>query len=253
MRVYKIISLFILTSLLWSCGGVSQKDYDELKDENIFLKESLNATHSSVLNQAAIINKTLSELAEISGNTMELRVDIENGTARLKQADRISNKIKAIKSRINSLEKEIEDNSAYKKIVYNLNTIIKERETEIYSLKKTIERQKTTIIEQDSTINKQQEEIEQQGQLLSNQQEQLKKAVKTQAQLLYQAASEFEQFANDVPDVSKKKNQKKVNEWAITMLSRSLLYYQESQKYGIDASSAISRVQRRIATLRKEI
>jgi len=243
--------LFVLTGLLWSCGGVSQKDYDELKDENKLLKESLDATHTSVLNQAATINKTLSELAEISGNTMELRVDVEKGIARVKQADRISSNIKAIKSRIASLEKQVGNDSAYKKIVANLKTIVKEKEAEINSLKKIIESQNITIIEQDSTINQQQQAIEQQGLLLSNQQEQLRKAVKIQAHLLYQAASEFEQFAKEVPDVSRKKNQKKVNEWAITMLSRSLLYYQESQKYGINASLDISRVQRRITTLRK--
>ena len=244
MRVYKIISVLILAGLFYSCGGgVSQKDYDELKDENKLLKESLDATHTSVLNQAATINKTLSELAEISGNTLILRGDIENGTARVTQAEKLSTNIKVIKNRIAALEKQIGNDKAYKKIVSNLKTIIKEKEAEINSLKVIIENQNTTITEQKSTI-------EQQGLQISNQQEQLHQAVKAQASLLYQAASEFEQFADDVPDVSRKKNKEKVNEWAISMLSRSLLYYQESQKYGIDASSAISRVQRKIATLR---
>ena len=245
MRVYKIISVLILAGLFFSCGGgVSQKDYDELKEENKLLKESLDATHTSVLNQAATINKTLSELAEISGNTLKLRGDIENGIARVTQAEQISRNIKAIKNKISSLEKQIGNDSAYKKIVSNLKTIIKEKEEEINSLKEIIENQNATITEQKSTI-------EQQGQKLSNQQEKLKQAVKVQAKLLYQAASEFEKFAEDVPDVSRKKNKKKVNDWAISMLSRSLLYYQESQKYGIDASSDISRVQKRIVTLRK--
>lgn len=245
MRVCKIISVLILAGLFYSCGGgVSQKDYDELKDENKLLKESIDATHTSVLNQAATINKTLSELAEISGNTMALRGDIENGVARVTQAEQISRNIKAIKNKISSLEKQVGNDSAYKKIVSNLKTIIKEKEAEINSLKEIIENQNTTITEQKSTI-------EQQGQRLNNQQEKLKQAVKVQAKLLYQAAGEFEQFAEDVPDVSKKKNKKKVNDWAISMLSRSLLYYQESQKYGIDASSDISRVQKRIVALRK--
>lgn len=245
MRVYKIISVLILAGLFYSCGGgVSQKDYDELKDENKFLKESLDATHTSVLNQAATINKTLGELAEISGNTLILRGDIENGTARVTQAEKLSTNIKAIKNRIAALEKQIGNDSAYKKIVSNLKTIIKEKEAEINSLKEIIESQNTTIKEQESTI-------EQQGQQLSDQQEQLKKAVKAQASLLYQAASEFEKFAQEVPDVSRKKNQRKVNEWAVTMLSRAILYYQESQKYGVDASAEISRVKNEITALRK--
>lgn len=244
MRVYKIISLFVLAGLLWSCGGgVSQEEYDEIYNEYKELKESLDATQQSNLNQAATINKTLSELAQISGSTMVLRGDIENGTARVTQAEQISNNIKAIKNKISTLEKQIGNDSAYKKIVANLKTIIKEKEAEINSLKDIIESQNTTITEQKSTI-------EQQGQQLSAQEEQLKKAVKAQATLLYQAASEFEKFAQDVPDVSRKKNQKKVNEWAVTMLSRSILYYQESQKYGVDASADISRVKNEIAALR---
>ena len=245
MRVYKIISLFVLAGLLWSCGGgVSQEEYDEIYNEYKQMKESLDATQQSNLNQAATINKTLSELAEISGNTMVLRGDIENGTARVTQAEKISNNLKAIKSKIASLEKQVGNDSAYKKIISNLKTIVKEKEAEINSLKEIIESQNTTIKEQESTI-------EQQGQQLSDQQEQLKKAVKAQASLLYQAASEFEKFAQDVPDVSRKKNQRKVNEWAVTMLSRAILYYQESQKYGVDASADISRVKNEITALRK--
>ena len=201
MRVYKIISLLAISGLLWSCDGVSQKEYDELKDENKLLKESLDATHTSVLNQAATINKTLGELAEISGNTLILRGNIENGTARVTQAEKLSSNIKAIKNKIAALEKQIGNDSAYKKIVSNLKTIIKEKEAEINSLKKIIENQNTTITEQKSTI-------EQQGEKISNQQKLLQKAVKVLAKLLYQAASEFEQFAEDVPDVSRKKNKK---------------------------------------------
>ena len=257
MRVHKIVSMFILTGLILSCGDtgdtVSKKEYDEIYDEYKILKESLDATQTSNLNQAATINKTLGELAEISGNTLILRGNIENGTARVTQAEQISNNIKAIKDKIASLESQIGDDSAYKKMVANLKTIIKEKEAEINSLKEMIESQNTTINEQQTTINQQQEEIAQKGQQISDQQEQLQQAVKAQAMLLFQAASEFEQLAEDVPDVSRKKNQRKVDEWAVTMLSRSLLYYHKSQEYGVDASIPISRVQNRIAALKRGI
>lgn len=252
MRVHKIISMFVLAGLFLSCGGdtVPKKEYDEIYDEYKLLKESLDATHTSNLKQAATISKTLSELAEISGNTLVLRSNIENGTARVTQAERISDNIRAIKSKIASLENQIGDNSVYKKIVINLKTIIKEKESEINALKGIIESQNTTITEQESTIDQQLQEIEQQGQKINYQQERLQQAVKAQATLLYQAAREFEQFAEDVPDVSRKKNQRKVNAWAISMLSRSLLYYEKSQEYGIDASIAISRVKNRISSLK---
>jgi chromosome segregation ATPase len=244
----------MLIGILASCGGdkVSKQEYDEIYDEYQLLKESLDATQTSNLKQAATINKTLSELAEISGNTLVLRGNIENGTARITQAERISDNIQAIKDRINTLERQVGDDSAYKKMVANLKTIIREKEKEIESLKGIIENQNSTISEQKSTINQQQQEIEQKGRQIDYQQERLQQAVKTQASLLFQAASEFEQFAEDVPDVSRKKNQKKVNEWAISMLSRARLYYVKSQEYGVNASAAISRVDSRILRLRRE-
>jgi chromosome segregation ATPase len=247
--------MLALAGTLVSCGEekVSKKEYDEVYEEYQSLKESLNATQSSNIQQAATINKTLAELADISGNTLVLRGNIENGTARITQAERISSNIRAIKDRINSLERQIADDSAYKKIVANLKTIIREKEKEIDSLKEIIENQNSTISKQNNTINQQQQEIAQKGKQIDYQQERLQQAVKTQASLLYQAASEFEHFAEDVPDVSRKKNQKKVNEWAISMLSRARLYYMKSQEYGVNASDAISRVDRRITRLKVEL
>lgn len=251
MRVYKIVCVVIMIGSLLSCGGdkVSREEYDEIYGEYQMLKESLDATQTSNLKQAATINKTLSELAEISGNTLVLRGNIENGTANITQAEKIYDNINAIKDKIRLLERQVGDDSAYKKIVENLKTIIKEKEKEIESLKEIIENQNSTIAEQKNTIDKQQYEIEQKGRQIDNQ---LQMAVKTQAALLFQAASEFEKLAEDIPDVSKKKNQKKVNEWAISMLSLARLYYVKSQDYGVNASAAISRVDSRITRLRME-
>jgi chromosome segregation ATPase len=236
---------------LVSCGSdkVSKEEYDEIYGEYQMLKESLDATQTSNLQQAATINKTLSELAEISGNTLTLRGNIENGTAKITQAEKIRDNINAIKDKIRLLEHQIGDDSAYKKIVANLKTIIKEKEKEIESLKEIIENQNSTIAEQKNTIDKQQSEIEEKGRQIDNQ---LQQAVKAQAALLFQAAGEFEKFAEDIPDVSRKKNQKKVNEWAISMLSRARLYYMKSQEYGVNAAAAISRVDKRISRLRIE-
>ena len=166
------------------------------------------------------------------------------------QSDKKSEK--KITKKIASLEKQIGNDSSYKNIVANLKNIIKKKEAEINSLKEIIENQKTTISKQKSTITEQKITIEQQGQQINNQQEQLQQAVKRQASLLYDAAYEFEQLAQEAPDVSKKKNPKKVNDWAIGMLSRSLQYYQELQKYGVDASVPISRIKRKITTLRQQ-
>jgi chromosome segregation ATPase len=253
MRVYKIIGLFVIAGLLQSCSEtVPKEDYDEIYEEYQTLKESLDATQTTNLNQAATINKTLSELAEISGNTLILRGNIENGTARVTQAERISENIRAIKNRINTLESQIGDDSAYKKMIANLKTIIREKEKEIESLKDIIQNQNATISTQKTKINQQQQEIEHQERQIDSQQESLRQAVKTQASLLYQAASEFEKFAEDVPDVSRKKNQKKVNDWAISMLMQARLYYRKSQEYGVNASAAISRVDSRIEKLKRE-
>lgn len=255
------MSIIVLMGFLISCGGetVPKKEYDEVFNEYKQLKESLDATQTANINQAATINKTLSELAEISGNTLILRGNIENGTARITQAERISDNIRAIKNKITTLEKQVGDNKTYKTIIANLKTMIVEKEKEIDSLKKIIKKQNSTISEQSSTINQQkttiiqqQEEISQKTQQIDNQKENLKQAVRAQAYLLYQAAGEFEKFATNVPDVSRKKNQKKVNEWAISMLSKSLHYYNKSKEYGINASADISRVNKRLTQLIKE-
>jgi chromosome segregation ATPase len=254
MRVYKIIGLFVIVGLLQSCGEtVSKEDYDEVYKECQELKESLDASQTTNLNQAATINNALSELAKISGKTLDLRGDIENGTARVTQAEKISENIREIKNRINTLESKIGDDSAYKRMIANLKTIIREKEKEIESLKDIIQNQNATISTQKTKINQQQQEIEHQERQIDSQQESLKQAVRSQASLLYQAACEFERLAEDVPDVSRKKNQKKVNDWAISMLKQARLYYKKSQEYGVNAYSAISRVDSRIEKLKREI
>lgn len=248
MRVYKITWIFVLAPLFASCWWndeetVSKQEYDEIYEEYQLLKESLDATQTSNLNQAATINKTLTELAEISGSTLVLRTNIEKGTAHVTQAELISNNIQSIKNKISALESQIGNDSAYKKMVENLKTIVREKEAEINSLKAIIESQKETIQQQTTTITEQ-------GEQISKQQELLKRAVVVQSQLLYQAAKEFEEIAEEVPDVSRKKNQKKVDNWAVTMLNSALIYYQKSQEYGNDCSVEIARVKRKIVMLR---
>lgn len=247
MRVCKVIPMFMLAGLLLSCGNkgetVPKDEYDQVFEEYRALQEMLDASKETNLKHAATINKTLSDLAEISGNTLVLRTDIENGTARVTQADRISANIKAIKRRISSLESQVGNDGEYKKIVSNLKTIIREKEAEINSLKEIIDSQKETIDNQTTTITEQ-------GEQISRQQEQLQQAVVAQARLLYQAASEFENLAEEMPDVSRRKNQRKVDGWAVQMLNNSLLYYQKSQEYGIDCSQEIKRVKHKITELK---
>ena len=109
---------------------------------------------------------------------------------------------------------------------------------------------KEIIESQKETIETQTTKIAEQGQQIDRQQEQLQQAVVAQARLLYQAAYEFEQMADEMPDVSRKKNKRKVDNWAVQILNSSLLYYQKSQEYGNDCSQEISRVKRRIAMMR---
>ena len=247
MRVYKVMLFLAMTGLFFSCKDkgdtVPKEEYDQIYEEYKILQETLDASKDYNLKQAATINKTLGELAQISGKTLTLRTDIEKGTARVTQADRISANIDAIKSRIASLESQKGNNSAFRKIVANLKTIIREKEAEINSLKEIIESQKETIETQTT-------KIAEQGQQIDRQQEQLQQAVVAQARLLYQAAYEFEQMADEMPDVSRKKNKRKVDNWAVQILNSSLLYYQKSQEYGNDCSQEISRVKRRIAMMR---
>jgi hypothetical protein len=105
MGIRKIVSsvlVFGLFLVLAACGpkGVPQEEYDDVIREYNELKQSVEDAKNSNVNQAIVLNQTLSDLAQISGATEIIRSGIESGSAKLSQAEQISKNIVAIKKRL---------------------------------------------------------------------------------------------------------------------------------------------------------
>lgn len=203
MNTHKIIYLVFLIIGLTSCKEkVSKAEYDEILSEYKELKEVVGESQSLNLKNARTLNQTLTELANISDNTMLLRQDLETGTAQIKQAEQITGCIISIKNKIKKLEKQNEANPEFRKTIQNLKIIITEKEKEIIKLKRI-------IASQDNIISQKEEVIQIQSNTISQKESELRQAINEQAYLLFQAGEELEYLADNAPDVSRKKNKKK--------------------------------------------
>lgn len=153
MNTHKIIYLVFLIIGLTSCKEkVSKAEYDEILSEYKELKEVVGESQSLNLKNARTLNQTLTELANISDNTMLLRQDLETGTAQIKQAEQITGCIISIKNKIKKLEKQNEANPEFRKTIQNLKIIITEKEKEIIKLKRIIASQDNIISQKEEVI-----------------------------------------------------------------------------------------------------
>lgn len=228
MNTHKIIYLVFLIIGLTSCKEkVSKAEYDEILSEYKELKEVVGESQSLNLKNARTLNQTLTELANISDNTMLLRQDLETGTAQIKQAEQITGCIISIKNKIKKLEKQNEANPEFRKTIQNLKIVITEKEKEIIKLKRI-------IASQDNIISQKEEVIQIQSNTISQKESELRQAINEQAYLLFQAGEELEYLADNAPDVSRKKNKKKIDEYQKRILQKSLFYYEKASLYGYD-------------------
>lgn len=253
MGVCKMKSVLAVCLLAIAFSGcrqtVSQEKYDDIVREYNELKQSVEDAQNSNVQQAVTLNQTLNELAEISGTTELLRSDIERGSAKLSQAEKISKSISSIKRKIDDLESKVSDKT-YVRMVNNLKTIVREKEKEIEGLKQVIQEQEGTIKAQEGTISEQNDRINEQLGTISAQAEQLRNIVAQQAALLNQAGKDFEEMGDDIPEVSRKKNKRKVESWAASMYSTAIIYYKRAESYGHQQSSYdIRRVEAKLRNL----
>ncbi len=210
--------LFLLATSFISCQEtVSKATYDELKREHIETKKALGSQNEVVFKARQEINQVLYRISQVSNGTLGLRKDMENGNAKIRQAEQINQHINQLKSYINQLEKRTSDKE-YIGIIRNLRTIISGQEKEIQQLKKTISEQEQQIYDQSVVITSQKRQINQ--------------AISDQAVLLFQAGQDLEKLADDIPDVSKKKNKKKLSQYQKTILRKALFYYEKAYQYG---------------------
>lgn len=234
MGVYKIVIAVLFISLI-GCRSeetVSKADYDMILNEYMSLKETTSESRELNINQAKTLSKTVEELAMISGRTADLRRNMEDGTARLTQADKISNSLAAIKSKISELEKQSAGNAEFIKTIKNLKSIITGQEVEISDLKGLIKEKEAIIKDKDNTINAKNSEIHDKNQALSSKETELSLSILNQIDIIYRAGTDFEDIASQIPDVSRKANKRAVDEYQKKILNKALLYYDAAASSG---------------------
>lgn len=250
MRTLKIASLMAVALLASAClnsGTVSQAEYDQLLQEYSDLQAGAEATRAEYAAQAAAVDAILQELSQISGKTVNLRTDIELGTAQLTQVEQIQDSIDSIKDKLDQLEKE---GAQYKKTILSLRKVITEKEEEIELLKAEIEARDATISEQHQTIASQQEAIQTQHETIATQRENLRAAVQEQAQMLFQAGVDFEDLGDSAPQMSWRKNKEKMKDLTREMYEKAITYYRMAQETGYpEAAYRISQVEEKMAKL----
>lgn len=230
---------------------VPRAEYDQVVQEYQALKDDAGALQDSYDEQVAAMDGILSELSEISGKTYSLRVGLENGSAGLSQAEQIEESISDIKGKLAELDKVTQANTANKRLVASLRKVVAEKESEIASLKEDILRKDRTIAEQKATITSQTGRIQEQDETISIQQGKLRQAVLDQARLLYQAGADFEELGDSTPDVRRRRDKQKVQDFTLEMYEKALLYYTKARESGyVEAELRIIGVQQKIEAVR---
>ena len=223
---------------------VSTEEVEDLKNELAASKADQESLRSQYIEQNEEMSRILNELASVSGKTASLRLDVENGSARISQADQISSNIEAIKARIAALEKSNSvmsgKNKEFKGMIDGFNKVIEEQELQISSLKEQINGM-------DRTIKAQKDTIDNQNRTILLQKEDLERTVARQAEMLCEAGIALEEIADNAPQVSWKKNKEKVGAMAQDIYKKALVYYRQSYEAGYSpAKDHISSVNAKI-------
>jgi len=226
-------------------GFAGTEEVEDLKQELAESRRANEALQDQYIEQNKELTRIVNELAAVTGKTASLRMDVENGSARLTQAEQISGSIDKIKARIAALEKSNAalsgSNKEFQKMIDGFKKVIEEQESQIVTLKKEIEGKDVTIRAQKDTI------MVQTSTILSQKQE-LQKKVEEQAKLLCEAGILLEEIADNAPEVSWKKNKEKIGNMVQDIYSKALLYYRKSYEAGYaPAKDHIEKVNAKIA------
>lgn len=254
MRTFPIILLLAASAAVSSCAGsedsVTREEYDALLQEYAELKTAGEAQRQQFADQSVAMDGILQELTQVSGRTVLLRSELEQGTARLTQVEQIEDSIDEIKRKLDQLDKVSRENAQFRKVVSSLRQVIQEKEQEIEELKAAIQERDLQIDAQRQTITEQHGTIQSQNETISAQQENLRQAVQEQAKLLYQAGQDFEQLGDQSPTVARRKDRAKVRDLTLEMYEKAVLYYSKAQQSGYpEASFRITEVQEKMAAL----
>lgn len=231
-----LISLFSLSTLT-SCdndesASVSREMYDDLQQKYDMLKESVDGTLSANEQARMELNNIMVELNSISGRTMSLQKNNENGTGRDNRttAEQISASISEIKRRLNAVSTKEADKQTLA-LVKNLQQTIALNEQEISRLNETIEEKNQQISTLDS-------ELAETNQQLQNTLYQLQNS-----EMLNWIATGYEliSIADLLPDVKGHGNMKDIKKAKLEILLRAKDAYEQARKLG--SEEAMSKIE----------
>lgn len=235
MHFDKIACLALAAALMGGCLDrqtvTDSPEVEDLKRELAQLKESSKELQDKYILQNEEMTRILEEVSVITGRTSDLRIDVENGAARLTQAEQLSASITQVKAKLSALEKSLTamggKNKDFEKMIDGLNKVIGQQESIIFDLREVIE-------SKDYTIERQRDTITYQNMTIERQMAELENLVFEQAKSLCEAGIALEQVADDAPAVSWRKNKEKLDAYRQNLYKMALSSYRKSFDSGYE-------------------
>jgi len=264
MRTFKIIIVAVLAVIsAVSCKNgqlpfVSRDVLEASENENKELKESMEAMQQSYAKQNQELNSILTELSAISCKTSTLQLRLENEEVQQTQAEKITDKINALKDRIDKLEQEAErvrklnkDLAVAASTIKELRQTVANQEKEIDVLKQTIADREATIKTQETTISEQSSTISDQYQTILEQKNELARTVAQQTSMLFQAGVKFADIADNGDfKISGKKNKASIIEYRRSIYKEAIFFYEKAAAQGLTAAKdSVAAVKSRMESL----
>lgn len=240
MGINKLVYFAAIIGILALCGcetkrneapSVPQETYDALQQKYDMLKEQVEGTLSANEEARIELNGIMVELNAITGRTMTLHRDVENGTDMDSRttAEMISESIQEIKKRLNAVsEKKVDKQQVA--LIENLRQTIALNEQEITRLNSVIEDKDQQISTLDNELAGANEQIRQTV-------EELKR---TEMQSWISMGDELVSTADLLPDVKGHGNMKPIKSAKLTILLRAKAAY--NQAYQLGSAEAVSKI-----------
>lgn len=215
--------------------------YNELREQYDILKESTDSTLSANEKVRLQLNAIMTELNAVSGRTIALHNDVENGQAegRRNTAAQIMESIELIKKKLNEVPTKNADNQM-KALIKNLRQTISFNEQEIERLNLIIEEKDNQISNLDTQLNQTHEQLDVALEKMRN-------AEKTR---WMQMGDELMSTADLLPDVKGHGNMKPIKQAKLTIILRAKAAYQQSYELGsLEALAKIEQADKSYKTL----
>lgn len=259
-KIYSIVVMMFALAAVWSCEGngflVSREKLDASEAENRKLSAAADSIRREYARQADELADILAQIAELSNRTA--RITVDGSEKPLSQVEMARGDIKAIRERIDGLEKEVEvsrknksEVSVSAKTIRELRATLDLKEKEILRLREQIIEKDRTIRQQDETISVQKDTISRQMKELQAQKKELQRQVEAQIELLYRAGNRFREIADEGDfKVTGRRNKMNVKQYRLSIYQEALDLYEAAAAQGHKAAKdSLSTTRRKVNEL----